>query len=90
MPSALGCVSYRDTRRQERAVGEGTVEGGRKERRDLHHGGAHVARRYNPVPLPLHRLREKAEGLPDLALLLRRDVVLFRELRQPRLRSLRG
>lgn len=64
--------------------------GEREGKEGAHHGGAHVARGYNPIPLPLHRLRKKAKSLPDLALLLRRDVVFFRELRQPRLRGLRG
>lgn len=48
-----------------------------------HHGPPDVLGGYDALLLAVHGLGEQREGLLDLALLARRDVVLLRELRLP-------
>jgi len=51
----------------------------------IHHGPSDVGDRNDAFLLAVHGLREEAEGLADVGLLLRRDVVLLGELGLSRL-----
>lgn len=53
--------------------------------RRVHECGLDIVDRQHAVLLAVHGFGEKAEGLFDLALFLRRDVVFLGELRLPRL-----
>jgi hypothetical protein len=63
-------------------IGEGAGRG-RGRREDVHHGPPYVLGGYHAFLLAVHGLGEQREGLLDLALLARRDVVLLGELRLP-------
>lgn len=58
--------------------------GPKKQRGNSHHRPADVINGDDALLLAVHGLREEREGLLDLGLLLRRDVVLLGELGLPR------